>query len=136
MPAPTVTFVSRSITMNEPVSLQKVSPQERAARFGQQAVTFWLTGVDRQQAAYQLERRLFDRGYACSVLDEDVLGDQAGFVARHLNQAGIICICSAALKALPRADVVNVILNAESLDIDEVINRLTEAQPVEPDFDI
>jgi len=115
-------------------AINKVSSQERAARFGQRALTFWLTGVGRRDAAYRLERRLFDRGYVCSVLDEDSLGHQTGLVAQHLNQAGIICICSAPDSALPRTDALNVILSAESLEIDEVIKLSSLAQPAQPDF--
>jgi hypothetical protein len=77
-----------------------------------------------------------DPSAACSVLDEDSVGPHATLVARHLNQVGIICICSAADPAMPRADALNVILPAESLDLDEVINRLTTTQPVGPDYHI
>jgi bifunctional enzyme CysN/CysC len=116
--------------------IRRVTPQERATRFGQKAITFWLSGAERREAAYGLERRLFDRGYVCVVLDEEALGNQAGFVARNFNQAGIICLCSAPDNALPHEDAANVILPAESLEIDEVIKLLSLAHPGQPDFQI
>ena len=49
-----------------------VTPEERRARFGQQPVTILLTGLagaGKSTLAYALERRLFDMGRACTVLD-------------------------------------------------------------------
>jgi bifunctional enzyme CysN/CysC len=73
-------------------SSQRVTAEERAARFGQQAVTLWLTGENRVELAYELERRLFDLGHAAAVLDEPDLAEQARAVAGQINKAGLICI--------------------------------------------
>ena len=116
-----------------------VTPEERALRFGQQAVTLWLTGENRRQAARNLERRLFDRGYACVALDEDSLGGQAELVARQLNHAGLVCICSASEDLPPRADPVHRILDAQALDIEALLALLrasSESTGIEPGYEI
>ena len=119
---------------------RRVTPQERAARFGQKAITLWVTGANRQEAAYRLERDLFDRGYACVVLDEADLGDHAALVAKHLTQAGVICLCTAPGDKLPDEDGANVILQAESLQIENVTRFLSAhssaGAPLAPDFEI
>jgi len=119
-----------------PLEWRKVTPEERAIRFGQRAVTLWLTGANRQEIAYQLERRLFDRGYACTLLDAEILGAQPVLVAHALNQAGLICVCSAPDNSLPGEDASNVILPAESVEIDKVIELLRHPEPGQPDFQI
>ncbi|MEF8767756.1 MAG: sulfate adenylyltransferase subunit CysN [Candidatus Accumulibacter phosphatis] len=116
-----------------------VTQEERALRFGQQAVTLWLTGENRRQAARNLERRLFDRGYACVALDEDSLGGQAELVARQLNHAGLVCICSASEDLPPRADPVHRILDAQALDIEALLALMrasSESAGIEPGYEI
>jgi bifunctional enzyme CysN/CysC len=108
----------------KPAETRRVTPQERAARFSQKAVTLWITGANRQNAAYRLERDLFDRGYACVVLDEEHLGDQAALVAKHLTEAGVICLCTASGDQLPDEDDINVILPSDSLQIEKVTRFL------------
>ena len=96
-------------------SAGQVSLDERTARFGQQPVTIWITGLTgsgKTTLAYALERRLFDAGRTAMVLDGQNmrmgLTKDLGFsnedrsenlrrcsrVARLLNDAGIISICS------------------------------------------
>jgi bifunctional enzyme CysN/CysC len=116
--------------------MRRVTPAERAARFGQKAVTLWITGANRQEAAYRLERRLFDRGYACVLLEEEVLGAQTGFVARNFNAAGIVCLCAAPDDKLPREDETNRILPADGIEIEHVARLLSLPQPPPPDFQI
>ena len=93
----------------------QVRGDERAARFGQQAVTVLLTGLSgsgKTSIAYALERRLFDRGRAVTVLDgrqmRQTISRDLGFtaaersenlrrsidVARFMNEAGLICVCA------------------------------------------
>jgi bifunctional enzyme CysN/CysC len=90
-----------------------VTPQERAERFGQEPVTVLFTGLSgsgKSSIAYALERKLFDGGRACYVLDGKVLRqdlskglamDAAGRaenlhkgarIARQMNEAGLIAI--------------------------------------------
>jgi bifunctional enzyme CysN/CysC len=93
--------------------LSHVTEAERSARFGQEPVTLLLTGLTgagKTTLSYALERRLFDQGRACGVLDGQNLrlgiNKDLGFtpedrsenlrrsveVAKVLNHAGVICI--------------------------------------------
>ena len=93
--------------------LGSVDAGERSARFGQQAATLLITGLTnsgKTTLAYALERRLFDQGRACVVLDgvnmRRGLSKDLGFsadersenlrrsaeVACLMNAAGLICI--------------------------------------------
>ena len=92
-----------------------VAPTERATRFGQRAATVWLTGLPscgKSEIAFALERKLFDLGAVCVVLEgENVrlgLSRELDFssegltehlrrvaeAARILNDAGLIVICA------------------------------------------
>jgi bifunctional enzyme CysN/CysC len=92
-----------------------VTPKDRAARYGQQAVTILLTGLTgagKTTTAYALERRLFELGRACTVLDgqnmRKGISKDLGFsadersenlrrsaeVAKLINDAGLIAICA------------------------------------------
>ncbi len=69
-----------------------VSSEERAARFGQKAVSIALTGTHGEQLAYQLERKLFDTGHAATVLAVSLSNiDEAITIVK---QAGLICLCT------------------------------------------
>lgn len=93
--------------------LSNVTHDERSARFGQQPTTVLLTGLTgsgKTTLSYALERRLFDQGRACTVLDGHNLrlGISRGLVfsaedrsenlrrtvevVKLLNNAGMICI--------------------------------------------
>ncbi len=95
--------------------LSHVSPQERTDRYGQQPATLLLTGLTgsgKTTLAYALERRLFDLGHACNVLDGQNMrvgiSKDLGFtpedrsenlrrtaeVAKLLNDAGLVCIAA------------------------------------------
>ncbi|HDZ56029.1 MAG TPA: sulfate adenylyltransferase subunit CysN [Pseudomonas xinjiangensis] len=90
-----------------------VTATERAARFGQEPVTVLFTGLSgsgKSTIAYAVERKLFDGGRACYVLDGKVLRqdlskglpqDAAGRaenlhkgarIARQMNDAGLIAL--------------------------------------------
>lgn len=90
-----------------------VTATERAARFGQEPVTVLFTGLSgagKSTLAYAVERKLFDSGRACYVLDGKVLRqdlskglalDAAGRaenlhkgarIARQMNEAGLIAL--------------------------------------------
>ena len=92
-----------------------VSPEERAARFGQQPATVLFTGLSgagKSTLAYALERKLFDQGRAVYLLDGQNLRhdlnkglpqDRAGrtenwrraaHVARQFNEAGLITLAA------------------------------------------
>ena len=65
-----------------------VSIEERATRFGQIASVIVLTGKNAQQAAFHLERRLFDTGHAAAILEP---GQKEWAAA--IKSAGLLCIC-------------------------------------------
>ncbi len=74
--------------------LHPVSQDERTARYGQKAVTVWLTGGNRLQTAQEIERQLFDMGHVCTILNEDELRGEIDEISTLFNQAGLICLCS------------------------------------------
>ncbi|MBQ0778938.1 MAG: sulfate adenylyltransferase subunit CysN [Pseudomonas sp.] len=90
-----------------------VTASERAQRFGQEPVTVLLTGLSgsgKSTIAYAVERKLFDSGRACYVLDgkalrqdlskglpQDAQGrgenlHKGARIARQMNEAGLIAI--------------------------------------------
>ncbi len=92
-----------------------ISTEQRQERLGQKPATVWLTGLTgsgKTTTAYGLERKLFDAGAHCIVLDGENLrvgvNKDLGFeaedrsenvrraaeMARLLNDAGQICICA------------------------------------------
>lgn len=98
---------------SETREVSHVSPRERSARFRQQPATVLLTGLTaagKSSLAFALERRLFDLGHACVVLDSHALrrgiSRDLGFsaeersenlrrcaeVAKLVNDAGLLCI--------------------------------------------
>jgi len=93
----------------------QVTIAERSRRFSQKPATLLLTGLSgsgKSTIAYALERRLFDLGRAATVLDGQNLrlgiSKDLGFssddrsenlrrgveVAKLMNDAGLICVCS------------------------------------------
>jgi bifunctional enzyme CysN/CysC len=93
----------------------QVDAAERARRFGHAPLTILLTGLSgsgKTTIAYALERRLFETGRTVTVLDGRAMRQtvsrglgftsaersenlrRAADVARFMNEAGLICICS------------------------------------------
>ncbi|MEZ5353518.1 MAG: hypothetical protein R2762_12845 [Bryobacteraceae bacterium] len=75
-------------------STGRVTAIERSARNGHRAVTIWLTA--RADLAWLLERRLFDRGCHVRALADELESHLLPAVARVLNGAGAIAVCSSA----------------------------------------
>lgn len=73
-------------------ALTPVSSEEKASRFGQQAVIIDLIGDTSAEFAYQLERRLFDSGHAATVLENQ--NEQTYILAEAITNAGLICLCA------------------------------------------
>jgi bifunctional enzyme CysN/CysC len=92
-----------------------VAPAERASRLGHGPATLWLTGLTgsgKSTLARALERRVFDEGLLCHVIDganlRNGLSRDLGFepddraennrraaeVARLLNEGGLLAICA------------------------------------------
>ncbi|BBL71913.1 sulfate adenylyltransferase subunit CysN [Methylogaea oryzae] len=101
-------------------SLAPVSVEERAARFGQKAVTVWLSGAQAGELAYAVERKLFDLGHAATVLDQPELAPHAGLIAAQLNRAGLICLAT-----LPaQAAAADIAVAADGQSADDVLGLL------------
>lgn len=110
--------------------LRRVTAEERSARFGQKAVTLWITGERRHDVAYELERKLFDVGHASTVLDNEALGEQVRVIAEQINHAGLICLCPC--EASPGGDGPTVLrVSADAMSADEVLALLKETQVIE-----
>jgi sulfate adenylyltransferase large subunit len=72
----------------------RLTNAERYTRAGHYPATVWLTA--RRELAYLLERRLFDAGCQVHVLADDSESGLLPELARVLNRAGMIAICSIA----------------------------------------
>ncbi|MEW6037000.1 MAG: sulfate adenylyltransferase subunit CysN, partial [Pseudomonadota bacterium] len=106
-------------------SFRKVTAEERAARFGQKAVTVWLTGAGRQEMAYALERALFDIGHPATVLEDEGFGAELIRAAQLVNHAGLICLCPLEHGELGSGEG-RVVLSVEGRDVAELIGALRQ----------
>jgi sulfate adenylyltransferase large subunit len=70
----------------------RLTPGERFARSGHHPATIWLTA--RVDVAYLVERELFDRGCLVHVVADDVDSHLLPELAKIMNSAGVIAICS------------------------------------------
>lgn len=87
-----VTIGAGMITDNaDELNLQPVSPEDRAARFGQKATVILLKGYKAHEMAYLLERRLFDNGHAATVIE--TLFNEPDKFAQLIKSAGLLGIC-------------------------------------------
>ena len=104
---------------------RQVTSEERAARFGQKAVTLWLRGANASELAYQLERRLFDFGHAVAVLDDPSLASSAGLIANSLNQAGLVCLSTLEKPSGPEK-AGDLSLDVGDMQVDDLLDLLHE----------
>lgn len=87
-----VTVGAGMITDNaDEFNLQPVSPEDRAARFGQKATVILLKGHKAHETAYLLERKLFDNGHAAMVVE--TLFSEPDEFAQLIKNAGLIALC-------------------------------------------
>jgi sulfate adenylyltransferase large subunit len=70
----------------------RVSLEERESRAGHRAVTIWLDAAP--EVAYAAERQLFAAGRQVAVVTADAAGGHLPEIARALNLAGAIAICT------------------------------------------
>jgi bifunctional enzyme CysN/CysC len=94
-----------------------VSPEERAARFSQSPTAILLTGSQRVELAYQLERRLFDNGHATTVLESEATAS----VLAVIKNAGLIALCTEAA-----TELVDRVFDTNTQTLDEIHNALKE----------
>ena len=78
----------------EKLAQGRVSLGEREWRAGHPAMTFWLEAVP--EAAYRVERLLFDAGYRVHAVDAGQGGAGIGEICLALNDAGVIALVFAA----------------------------------------
>ena len=78
----------------EKLAQGRVSRGEREWRAGHPAMTFWLEAVP--EAAYRVERLLFDAGYRVHAVDAGQGGAGIGEICLALNDAGVIALVFAA----------------------------------------
>ncbi len=87
-----VTVGAGMITDNaDDINLQPVSPEDRAARFGQKTTIILLKGHKAHETAYLLERKLFDNGHAATVVE--TLFSEPDEFAQLIKSAGLIALC-------------------------------------------
>ena len=114
---PSAAFESEAVGVKVRASL--VTGEQRAARIGHGPATVWFsgaTGSGKRSVAYAVERRMFDRGYLCQVVDgyRDPFGRQTAQAARLLNRAGLIALCACHSSAGEDASWAREIAGAES----------------------
>jgi len=95
-------------------NLTPVSVEERAARFSQVATAISITGEKSLEIAYQLERRLFDNGHACTILETT-----NNVLIEAINHAGLIAIC-----VNTNDGFTSIGFDADTLGVDEIYAAL------------
>jgi len=91
-----------------------VTAEERATRFSQTASIIALSGANAKEAAYRLERKLFDTGHATTVLEQ--ANDQ---LANAIKNAGLLCLC---LDAKPSAT--DIAFDCDQYSVDDIYGAL------------
>lgn len=109
----------------EQQSVRAVTQQERAARFAQKAIALLITGPEKNNVAYALERKLFDTGHASTVLESQSWDDRTKQVVEHINHAGLICLCTLAETA-PELQTPNLIISTDDMDAEQIFSKLKE----------
>jgi sulfate adenylyltransferase large subunit len=91
-----------------------VTAEERATRFSQTASIIALSGAHAKEAAYRLERKLFDTGHATTVLEQanDALSNA-------IKNAGLLCLC---LDTKPSAT--DITFDCDQYSVDDIYGAL------------
>ena len=101
-----------------------VTPEERRARYGQQGFTAWLAGANSLAVARELERRLFDMGHLCHVLDQTQTRLDIEAAARLFSQAGLICLGAIGKEA--RAPGSGQIFDCDAQAVDDILQAISQ----------
>lgn len=101
-----------------------VTPEERRARYGQQGFTAWLAGAHSLAVARELERRLFDMGHLCHVLDQTQTRLDLEAAARLLSQAGLICL--GAIDQEARAPKSGQLFDCDARAVDDILQAISQ----------
>lgn len=100
-----------------------VTSEERRARYGQQGFIAWLSGASSLAVAREIERRLFDTGRACHVLDRTQTKVDLEEAARLLSRAGLICVGSVGgLAFTPQSGR---LFDCDTLTIDDILREIS-----------
>lgn len=111
-------------------SRRRVSAEERAIRFGQQARVIYLIGQQAKDFAYLLERRLFDTGHAATVIDDETLTQADENIAQALTHAGLISLWP--LAQAPARPVENsLVFDADTMSIETILDQLKNQQVIQ-----
>jgi bifunctional enzyme CysN/CysC len=102
-------------------SQHPVTTEERAARYSQVAVVIALTGTNRKDIAYHLERKLFDNGHAATVLEN---ADSVGLV-QAIKNAGLI-----GLLVNDERNLADIHFNCDQLALDEIYKALKDQKKI------
>jgi len=101
--------------------LTAVSAQEKAARFDQKAVSIYFTGSNKHVLAGAVDRKLFALGKAAALVSRDDIGENnAGDIARIINQAGLIALCTF------EGDADALTLNADTTSVEAAIAEIQD----------
>ena len=96
-----------------------VSADEKSARFGQKSACINLTGKSSAEAAYQLERKLFDKGHAATVLDN--VSDHREDLVVAIKNAGLICLCST-----QQSELSDISFDCDDQTVDNIYDKLSK----------
>jgi bifunctional enzyme CysN/CysC len=84
-------MIAGPVTGSEQSNTQ-VSPEERATRYAQQPATICLSGEHKASVATRLERRLFDGGHSCIVINDSMDTAMLAQIVSVLKNVGQICL--------------------------------------------
>ncbi|KAF3978000.1 MAG: sulfate adenylyltransferase subunit CysN [Methylococcales symbiont of Iophon sp. n. MRB-2018] len=96
-----------------------VSDSDRTARYSQKATAINLTGTNSQKVSYQLERKLFNRGHAVTVLETQSIDNSSLITA--IKNAGLICLVAGA-----GAESSDITLDCDTHSVNEIYNILQQ----------
>jgi bifunctional enzyme CysN/CysC len=100
-----------------------VSPEQRISRYSQYPVTIALSGDNKTTIVNMLERRLFDAGHVCVVIEEAVNTEVFTQVNSTLKGAGLICIYTSPTEAQQAATNYH-FLCTDTIDASAIIEQL------------
>lgn len=91
-----------------------VSAEERGIRFGQTAAVIALQGQNAKQAAYHLERKLFDTGHAATIVES-----ASEELVAAIKNAGLLC-----LRLEDNSGTPDLVCNCDESPVDEIYATL------------
>ncbi len=102
----------------EEFEFQPVNETDHLARYGQKAISVYITGSNNKDFAEKIERALFDAGYACCLLDENAIKVDIANATQLINHAGLIALCCVE----KTTDKSQTVFNSEQTSFNEALN--------------